>query len=516
MSSTRLKYYDNHTLYVTSGVAREEQLYKSLRAAIASGEENIYNENLEDFIYALGLDLLTDLPPYDTIKDKNLAIVEKLTELGHTAPQKLTLDCKIKVNLIVNKNGDYYGFGYIHISNEEVYWMLLGKNPDGTDRVLEYLDPIWVPPQPKPVLSEEEERERYSSMKWYEIAEEEDKYVHPVIKQVLEPLMVIPGYRYDDMQYKHHQEIAVKEGKDPASVPEMGYFELSRAYTRDVNLGKISNVLCARQVPDWIPAIAFKRIFNDYALANINKNGDTKNNNTNTTEGDNTTKGDNTSNDNNTEGDNTKGDNDNNNTEGNNTNNNNTEGNMYPIVKLIDGKAGGGKIVFVSFEPDTKDAIFALLMTRKVHIVHPKNPKLRCTLIFDHAYEKSKNDGNQNNRYNNRYDNNSNNNKYSNNTRTGNYNNKYDNNKYGNNKFSNYNNGAGNNKFSNYNNRANTYNRTNDRTANNHRDHPGNTRQFSNTRDDRPKQRPHDDIDMKLKLIVKITRKKLFLYFSSR
>ena len=43
----------------------------------------------------------------------------------------------------------------------------------------------------------------------------------------------------------------------------MGYFEFSRAYTRDIEPGKMPHILCARQVPDWIPAIAFKQIFKD-------------------------------------------------------------------------------------------------------------------------------------------------------------------------------------------------------------------------------------------------------------
>ena len=375
MSNTRLKYFDTHTLYVTSGVAREEQLYIALRIAIKNGEERLYNEDLEDFIFDLDeSDLLKSLGSWETLMEKNNLIVSKLIELDRTPPEKTSLECRIRVNLIVNKNGDYYGFGYIHVSKEEVYWMLLGKNPDGTDRVLEYLDPEWLPPLPKPKLTEEEEQERYSNMKWYEIAEEEDKYVHPVIKQVLKPLMTVPGYKYDEMQYKHLQEIALEKEKDPTKVPEMGYFELSRAYARDVELGKMTNVLCARQVPEWIPSIAFKSIFKGYASDPTTKILQKKSTDQRKQQG---------------EGDGDAGrvpedvyD-------------------SYPFVSLIEGKKDGGKIVFVTFEPDTRDAIFALLMTRKVHIVHPRNSKLRCTLIFDHAYEKGRTHGSgTNSRYN--------------------------------------------------------------------------------------------------------------------
>ena len=368
--SSRLKYYDTHTLYVTSGVAREDQLHKSLRNAIEEGQERLYNEDLEDFIFDVnnnnedGKNVSKDLPNDLTLTEKNQILSDRLTEAGYEPPEKRDLkSCKIKVNLIVNKNGDYYGFGYIHVSREDVYWMLLGKNPDGSDRVLEYLDPDWQPPLPKPVLTEEEEQEKYSNMKWYEIAEEEDKYVHPTIRQILEPLMPVPGYEYDEVQYRHHQEVAKKDGKDPSKVPKTGYFEFSRAYARDVESGKMPHVLCARQVPEWIPPIAFKQIFKDYAsdstteiliekLDGSDCYSDSEPDEEVPTELYDT----------------------------------------YPMINLIDGKKDGGRVVFVSFEASTKDAIFALLMTRKVHIVHPRNPSLRCTLIFDHAYEKGRPD----------------------------------------------------------------------------------------------------------------------------
>jgi hypothetical protein len=383
MSTNRPKYYDTHTLYVTSGVAREEQLHRSLKTAIQNGEENLYNEDLTNFISNLpNVTIAASLPSSDDLAEKNKLWAETLKELGYMPPEKRELSsCKIRVNLIVNKNGDYYGFGYIHVSREDVYWMLLGKNSDGTDRTLEYLDPDWVAPIPKTKLTDEEEHERYSKMKWYEIAEEEDKYVHPTIRKVLSPLMPVPGYRYDDVQYRHHQEIAKKDGKDPTKVPKIGYFEFSRAYARDVETGKIPYVLCARQVPEWIPTVAFKQVFRDYATDSITKvRNKTKNCLDSFAE---------ISNEETHVKDYEKELNDGEykkevgiceTKEGNYDN--------YPFINLIDGKKDTGRIVFITFDDNTRDAIFALLMTRKVNISHPRNSDLKCTLIFDHAYEK--------------------------------------------------------------------------------------------------------------------------------
>ena len=150
MSNTRTKYYDSHTLYVTSGVAREEQLYYALKIAIQNGENKINNEVLLNFLIELGQKDFTDsIDKTIPLSDQNDILQKEIQKLGHELPEKILLKCGIKVNLIVNKNGEYYGFGYIRVSNESVYWMLLGRNPDGSDRVLEYPDPNWIPPIPK-------------------------------------------------------------------------------------------------------------------------------------------------------------------------------------------------------------------------------------------------------------------------------------------------------------------------------------------------------------------------------
>lgn len=359
MSTVRVKYYDTHTLYVTSGVAREEQLYRALKTAIKTGEDKLNNEMLANLLIKNGNKDFDNLHIHDTpysdmsISNQNAILRSAIRYLGYEEPQEIILDCDVKVNLIVNKNGEYYGFGYIRVSNESVYWMLLGRNPDGSDRILEYPDPEWTPPSPKADLLSIEEGDKYNGMSWYEIAQEEDKYIHPIIKEDLGPLMVIPGYEYDELQYKHLQEIAIEDGKDPSKVPRMGYFEFARAYGRDVEDGKIANVLCARQVPDWIPHIAFKNIFKPY-VSNVpqsNTQGVTQENNQETKE---------------------------------------EHAEEYPIISITGGKKEPGKIVFITFDPNTKDAIFSLLMTRKVRIIHPKNPDLKATLIFDHAYEHGK------------------------------------------------------------------------------------------------------------------------------
>jgi hypothetical protein len=287
------KHYDEHSLYIDSGVATEAQVSKCLKEAIEKGEEILGSKNT----------------------------------------------CKFKVNLIVNKDGEYFGFGYIRVSDPKIYWMLLGRNPDGSERIEEYPDPNWSPPK-REILTPDQIIEKSKRKTWIEQVEEEDAFIQPMIKKQLPPLIAIPGYKYDVEQRKHLKELAEENGTN-VEVPLLGHFEISRGYATDTQLGMLKNRICARNVPDWIPIEAFKSIFSFY-VSDKNKKIKEANGNEET----------------------------------------------YPIVNFVDSNKG--RIVFVTFDPQTKDAIFALLMTKKLRIAHPKDSKKKTTLVFMHAYDNSK------------------------------------------------------------------------------------------------------------------------------
>lgn len=273
------KYLDDSILYIDSGVANSSQISTSLKIAIADAEKI----------------------------------------LGH--PTK----CRFKINLLVNKEGEYFGYGYIWISSPEIYWMLLGRNSDGSERIEEYPDPDWKPPS---VV-----KKNFNEKHWADVVEEEDSFVQPVIKKVLPPLVTFQGYLYEPDQILHLQELRnEQEGENTIlPIPAMGYFEISRGYAIDAPPGTLRHRLCARNVPNWIPAEAFKSIFSFYLQDSEGK---------------------------------------------------------YPIVNFVNAKKGG-RIVFITFDPAKKDAIFTLLMTKKTVMVNPKNPKQTVTLIFSHAFDNS-------------------------------------------------------------------------------------------------------------------------------
>lgn len=266
------RFYDTHTIYCDSGVASASQISTCLKKAILQAEK----------------------------------ILKKPT------------NCRYKINLLVNKEGEYFGYGYIWVSSEEIYWMLLGRNPDGTERIREYPDPNWTPPDRKATSQGEKN--------WIDMVEDEDAYIQPMIKEILPPLITIPGYEYDEDQLVHLEEL----NEDGKEIPKIGYFEISRGYALDAPPGTLRHKICARNVPNWIPENVFKNIFSFY----VRDSGD-----------------------------------------------------EYPKVNIVNTKKG--KIVFISFEVGKKDALFTLLMTKKITIVNPQNKSQKSTLVFTHAFDKN-------------------------------------------------------------------------------------------------------------------------------
>jgi hypothetical protein len=266
------KFLDENTLYVDTGVATTGQLSECIKQAIQNAEKILGRE----------------------------------------------LKCRYKVNLLVGRDGSYFGYAFVWVSSSEIYWMLLGRNPDGSERFEEYPDPDWKPPTSPAKPSD-------FKTNWIDVVEEEDRYTCPLLRRDLPPLVEVPGYVYNNEQRTHLEELA--EGQP---VPEMGYFVMSRGYALDSPAGTLSHRLCARHVPEWIPLEVFKSIFS-FRTTNSD----------------------------------------------------------YPKVNFVNSKKGG-RIVFINFDPKTKDGIFTLLMTRKTVIVNPADQSQRAVLVFSHAYDNRK------------------------------------------------------------------------------------------------------------------------------
>ena len=205
---------NNHTLYITSGVAHREQLEESL----------------------------------------GLAFEEISQIVGHP------IDCKLQVNIVPGKNNEYLGICYVWLSNPLVYNLLLGLDDNGKERYETIPDPNFKP------ITEEEERlllEEADNMSWCGIDELDSRRKEcPMICRKLKPLVTIPGYTYTEDQYEH----LVRISKGDKVIPKMGYFEVGKAFVNEVFPDQAKNVLSCMMMPEKVPTEFIKKTFSEYVL----------------------------------------------------------------------------------------------------------------------------------------------------------------------------------------------------------------------------------------------------------
>jgi hypothetical protein len=342
-------YYNHHIIHVNCGVATMEQL------------------NLEI----------------------HRAIQEAILKLGRP------IETKFKTNIIVDRGGRRYGYGYVWFTNPEVYYMLIGKKPDGSDNVEYREDSDWVPPSDEKPSLEASLSSYLPGKSWVEIAEEEDRYMRPMLTIPLPPLMSLGEYQLDETQkriwrpyfegeilfdYKlefdedvHRDlmaalpttplltllrakgiapEVQAKIRKimldkadalgyvfDGTSVvpPDREKFRVSPAHVDDVETDVSHHILCGRYIPTWITEKDLKKIFTPYASDSVTLtrrkiNGEVTQD-------------------------------------------------TYPFVTI-----NNKRIAFITFDSKTRDAQFALLMTRKMELSHGTE---KVTVIFNQSYRSS-------------------------------------------------------------------------------------------------------------------------------
>lgn len=90
-------------------------------------------------------------------------------------------------NNVLYSKGIPIGVTYCWVSSSKLYWILLGHNPDGSERVKEYLDPNWVP----------KERVEKKIICWGD----EDDDEQPIIREKLDPIAKLPTVKYSPQQY---------------------------------------------------------------------------------------------------------------------------------------------------------------------------------------------------------------------------------------------------------------------------------------------------------------------------
>ena len=171
--------------------------------------------------------------------DKGYAIGWQIEEAIIKVLKKLKVPCNFMVNTIKVK-GEIADYAYAYFTNPQVVNALLGKNLDGTERVIKTLtDGEWTPPdKPMEDLIKESLEALTSDSTWViknEIEEEiRALYNPPMTIRELEPLVVLPEYKYLDIQLEAIKKRFVDCGFDYDENEESLYggFCLQNGYAR--------------------------------------------------------------------------------------------------------------------------------------------------------------------------------------------------------------------------------------------------------------------------------------------
>lgn len=272
----------------------------------------------------------------------------------------VSIDCRYRVNLLVDREGNSFGAAFVFVTNSAVYHMLLGKNEDGSDRVDYMDDPTWNPPNEDSLANEsgwtsapvyddnlswadlcdiEDEYERFKD-------EEEQRYICPKIVIKLDPLMTLPPYKLtaqqiEDKRNKIIDENVGKSDFDPnlVVVSEFAYFGVDRAVVQPVDHKFMPNILKSQNIPEWITKDDLKAQFRPYATDSISIQERI------------------------------------------------IKGciieETYPFVNINEGR-----VAFVIFDPNTYDAQFALHMMKKLSLSKrlANGSSVSTTLYFGHSY----------------------------------------------------------------------------------------------------------------------------------
>ena len=193
---------------------------------------------------------------------------------------KLTL--KYKINCVHNREGKYLDHGYLWVDDAPIYYCLLGKNFDGSERIC-YKDEVEVTTP-----------EEQSSSEWGDLPEVEEIPMPPLVQ--LDEIKLVPAFVGE-----------VGENYDP-------------------------HVLCCRNCPAKLKPEVLKNIFSNFSTSRKTDRGKP----------------------------------------------------VYPLISIRPSKGNGICLAFVTFDSQTLDAQFCLLMTKKLKVENFDEP-----LSFSQCYRTS-------------------------------------------------------------------------------------------------------------------------------
>ncbi len=285
----------------------------------------------------------------------------------YEAKSKFGLDCNFLVNLVQKRTGESVGMAFVYLTNPKVYWMLLGKNEDGSERVYYIDDPTWVSPLekginvddwmtiPEPDMEKGEDWATFSDRCFeYDrlVQEHKDSFVPKKVPIYEEPLIKMGGYLPDAYQKQWLRNKIIKDNEedplfDPSTIeiPSVVYPRIGRSVGRWPDAEYMPNIIKCGPVPLWITEDMIKIKFLPFATDSISAqdkycNGvECKDN--------------------------------------------------YPLVKF-----NARREAFVTFDPATFNALFAIQMLMKAQFTRklPNGSEESALLLFTHSYRTTRDD----------------------------------------------------------------------------------------------------------------------------
>lgn len=244
------------------------------------------------------------------------------------------------VNLVETKNKVSLGIAFVFFTNSAAYHMILGKNPDGSDRIEYRDDPSWVSSEPiwNSAFGE--------GTSWGDIAEHEELKECPKIPITMESLISLPPYKLTPEQIQEKKDKIISSNKDKegfvetmVDVPNFSFLAISPAIVTTLDEKFVPNILKVKDVPSWVTKNDLKIRFVPYASNS-------------STVVDRVVKG-------------------------------RRFKETYPFVNI-----NNDNIAFIIFDPTTHDAQFALHMIKKLYISKKMDDGkiYSITLLFNHSY----------------------------------------------------------------------------------------------------------------------------------
>jgi len=340
----------------------------------------------------------TNIVYFETNFLEKYSFREKIKQIVDIAIEFLHKDkCEYLINMISNKEYKELGYGYIWLEYEEVAFILIGLNPDGTLHISQEIDPEWKEPE-TPKLEELHKIDKilkennYIGL-WSDYMDAYDdiiiKYTPRTISKKIEPV-IDPGF----YQFEHTTESRKNRLKSKRSrinnkifntkeniknftnnkddeddeednlelqelgdklknlesitdeqldreIPKIDKIILERSWINDINRDIYRhNVLSCYSVPEEITEQKLNSIFSRYVTEPINECTEER----------------------------------------------------YPVVNFNKDRK-----VFIKFSPKTRDAENSLLMNKKVYFTLSNGEKI--SLLFKHDYISRKPDNNRRYKY---------------------------------------------------------------------------------------------------------------------